>query len=75
MNDSVDRLAKALADRYNIEKELGQGGMATVYLAEDLKHVGPDDQHFYFVKDPAAALNELVFVLNVFEELKAIARN
>ena len=34
----VDRLAAALADRYQIERELGQGGMATVYLAHDLKH-------------------------------------
>jgi eukaryotic-like serine/threonine-protein kinase len=33
-----DRLAAALADRYLLERELGQGGMATVYLAEDLKH-------------------------------------
>jgi len=31
-------VSAALADRYLIERELGQGGMATVYLAEDLKH-------------------------------------
>ncbi len=31
-------LATALADRYAIERELGQGGMATVYLAQDIKH-------------------------------------
>src|SRR6186997_1817952 len=38
MPDSPSRLAAALADRYRIERELGQGGMATVYLAQDLKH-------------------------------------
>jgi eukaryotic-like serine/threonine-protein kinase len=32
------RLSAALADRYRIERELGAGGMATVYLAHDLKH-------------------------------------
>ncbi len=38
MTDVVNRLTAALADRYRIERELGQGGMATVYLAHDLKH-------------------------------------
>ncbi len=38
MTDARARLATALAGRYTIERELGQGGMATVYLAEDLKH-------------------------------------
>ncbi len=38
MTDQLDRLTAALADRYTIERELGAGGMATVYLAEDLKH-------------------------------------
>ncbi len=35
---SIDSLRAALADRYTIERELGAGGMATVYLAHDLKH-------------------------------------
>ena len=37
MVDVLDRLKSALANRYAIERELGEGGIATVYLAEDLK--------------------------------------
>ena len=37
VSDLLDRLKTALADRYAIEREIGAGGMATVYLAEDLK--------------------------------------
>ena len=36
--DQLTRLSAALADRYTLERELGRGGMATVYLADDLKH-------------------------------------
>ncbi len=41
MPDTLDHLKAALADRYEIKKKIGSGGMATVYLAEDRKHRRP----------------------------------
>src|SRR5687767_541137 len=39
--ETLERLKAALADRYTLERELGHGGMATVWLAHDLKHDRP----------------------------------
>ncbi len=38
MSDLLDRLNAALSDRYEVESEVGRGGMATVFLARDVKH-------------------------------------
>src|ERR1044072_8855485 len=38
MSSIPEALKVALSDRYRLDRELGAGGMATVYLAEDLKH-------------------------------------
>ena len=38
MNTPAVRLSAVLADRYRIDREVGLGGMATVYLAHDVKH-------------------------------------
>src|ERR671917_592849 len=38
MSDIPERLVAALSDRYVLEREIGAGGMATVYLARDLRH-------------------------------------
>jgi serine/threonine-protein kinase len=36
--DILEQLTNSLSDRYAIERELGRGGMATVYLARDIRH-------------------------------------
>ena len=41
MSDSVHRLSAALHDRYRLDREVGAGGMATVYLAYDLRNDRP----------------------------------
>ena len=41
MSDTLQRLTSALGDRYALEREIGAGGMATVYLARDLRHGRP----------------------------------
>jgi serine/threonine protein kinase len=41
MADVSAGLAPALSDRYRLERELGQGGMATAYLAHDLRNDRP----------------------------------
>ncbi len=41
MSDQPSRLQTALAERYTVEREVGRGGMATVYLAQDLRHRRP----------------------------------
>ena len=38
MTDPITRLNAALEGRYSIDRKIGEGGMDTVYLAEDLKH-------------------------------------
>ena len=69
MSDDITRLNEALADRYAIERELGQGGMATVYLARDLKH---DRQ--VAVKVLKAELGAVLGVQRFLDEIKVTAK-
>jgi serine/threonine-protein kinase len=41
MSTALSRLTAALSDRYRVEREVGAGGMALVYLAQDLRHDRP----------------------------------
>ena len=38
MSDEATRISSAVADKYAIDREIGRGGMATVYLAHDIRH-------------------------------------
>jgi hypothetical protein len=54
VSDLRERLQSGLADRYQLERELGRGGLATVFLATDLKHHLPltaADPHRLDVRD------------------------
>jgi serine/threonine protein kinase len=82
-----ERLTAALADRYRIERELGAGGMATVYLAHDLRHdrdvaikgannrpqydVASDDRRFLMIRRPDRPRQEVVMVENFFADIEA----
>jgi len=57
LTDIAVRLQSALGDRYRVERELGRGGMATVYLAHDLRHDRPVALKV-FHPELAAALGE-----------------
>src|SRR3954470_19961562 len=39
--DALLQLKESLAERYDIKREIGAGGMATVYLAQDIRHARP----------------------------------
>src|SRR5215216_1930678 len=65
----LEKLKKALADRYTIAKEIGRGGMATVYLAEDFRH-GRDVAVKVLHPDLASALGTDRFL----REIRLVAR-
>jgi len=64
VTDALERLTSALADRYRIERELGRGGMATVYLAHDLRH-GRDVAVKVLHEDLGAALGKERFLREI----------
>ena len=67
MAEPLARVTAALADRYKFERRLGEGGMATVYLAEDVKHkrkvaikvLKPDPEYEWMREEAQQALEML----------------
>jgi TolB-like protein len=68
VSDNLARLKAALADRYRIERELGQGGMATVYLAHDLRH-----DRYVAIKVLRPELSAVIGAERFLREIKTIA--
>lgn len=68
MSDTLTRLRTALADRYTIQRELGAGGMAVVYEAEDVWH-----RRRVAVKVLRAELAEAVGAERFLREIETIA--
>ncbi|MBT8478489.1 MAG: serine/threonine protein kinase, partial [Gemmatimonadetes bacterium] len=69
MADLLERLKSALVERYAIDREIGRGGMATVYLAEDIKH---DRQVAIKVLHPE--LSASVGAERFLQEIRTVAR-
>ncbi|HAC05330.1 MAG TPA: hypothetical protein EYM78_02065 [Gemmatimonadetes bacterium] len=82
--DPVSRLNTALSGRYTIEREIGVGGMATVYLARDERHdrnvalkvLRPElavlmgsERFFRVTRPPERAPRRIIVIMNFFEEL------
>ena len=82
--DPVSRLNTALSGRYTIEREIGVGGMATVYLARDERHdrnvalkvLRPElavlmgsERFFMVTRPPERAPRRIIVIINFFEEL------
>jgi eukaryotic-like serine/threonine-protein kinase len=69
MSDLLSQLSEALAGKYEIEREIGRGGMATVYLARDLKH-----HRQVAVKVLNAELGALLGVERFLSEIRVTAK-
>lgn len=82
--DPVSRLNTALSGRYTIEREIGVGGMATVYLVRDERHdrnvalkvLRPElavlmgsERFFMVTRPPERAPRRIIVIMNFFEEL------